>query len=49
MAQYAGWVLQTLGGYRPIFVVAAFAYLFALLVVHVLTPHYQRCELSAAT
>jgi MFS transporter, ACS family, hexuronate transporter len=49
MAKYAGWVLQTLGGYRPIFVVAACAYLFALLVVHMLTPHYQRCELSGAT
>jgi len=49
MAQYAGWVLQTLGGYRPIFVVASGAYLLALLVVQVLTPDYRRCALSAAT
>jgi ACS family hexuronate transporter-like MFS transporter len=49
MAQYAGWVLQTLGGYRPIFVVASGAYLFALLVVQLLSPDYRRCALSAAT
>ena len=40
MAKYAGWVLQTLGSYTPIFVVAACAYLAALLVVHLLTPRY---------
>ena len=49
MAKYAGWVLQTLGGYRPIFIVASGAYLLALLVVQLLTPHYRRCVLSAAT
>jgi ACS family hexuronate transporter-like MFS transporter len=49
MAQYAGWVLQTLGGYRPIFIVASGAYLLALLVVHILTPDYRRCALNAAT
>lgn len=49
MAQYAGWVLQTLGGYRPIFVVSSGAYLLALLVVHILTPEYRRCALNAAT
>jgi MFS transporter, ACS family, hexuronate transporter len=41
MAKYAGWVLATLGGYRPIFIVAAGAYLCALLVLHLLTPRYQ--------
>jgi ACS family hexuronate transporter-like MFS transporter len=40
MAKYAGWVLQTLGSYTPIFIVAAGAYLVALLVVHLLTPRY---------
>jgi ACS family hexuronate transporter-like MFS transporter len=49
MAKYAGWVLQTLGGYRPIFVVASGAYLLALLVVQTLTPHYRRCAHGAAT
>jgi ACS family hexuronate transporter-like MFS transporter len=40
MAKYAGWVLQTLGSYTPIFLVAASAYLIALLVVHLLVPRY---------
>jgi ACS family hexuronate transporter-like MFS transporter len=41
MARFAGEVLQRLGGYGPIFVVAAFAYGAALLVVHLLTPRYR--------
>ena len=40
MAKYAGWVLQTVGSYAPIFAVAACAYLFALAVVHFLSPRY---------
>ncbi len=40
MAKYAGWVLQSLGSYTPIFVAAAGAYLVALLAVHTLTPRY---------
>ena len=38
MAKYAGWVLDKIGSYTPIFVVAACAYLIALLVVHLLSP-----------
>jgi ACS family hexuronate transporter-like MFS transporter len=38
MAKYAGWVLQVIGSYTPIFVVAASAYLLALLAVHWLSP-----------
>jgi ACS family hexuronate transporter-like MFS transporter len=49
MAKYAGWVLQTLGDYRPIFVVASGAYLAALLVVHVLAPRYRASALGNAT
>ncbi len=41
MDKYAGWVLQTVGSYTPIFVVAASAYLVALAVVHLITPRYQ--------
>jgi ACS family hexuronate transporter-like MFS transporter len=41
MAKYAGWVLQTVGSYTPIFVVASCAYLLALLVIHLLTPRYR--------
>jgi ACS family hexuronate transporter-like MFS transporter len=40
MAKYAGWVLERIGSYTPIFVVAAGAYLLALLVVHRLCPKY---------
>jgi ACS family hexuronate transporter-like MFS transporter len=38
MAKYAGWVLDRIGTYTPIFIVAGSAYLIALLVVHVLSP-----------
>jgi ACS family hexuronate transporter-like MFS transporter len=40
MAKYAGFVLDRIGSYTPIFVVAASAYLIALLVVHLITPKY---------
>ena len=38
MAKYAGWVLESLGTYTPIFIVAASAYLLALLAIHLLSP-----------
>ncbi|KAK0331758.1 hypothetical protein LTR94_027635, partial [Friedmanniomyces endolithicus] len=38
MAKYAGYVLEQIGTYTPIFIVAASAYLVALLVVHLLSP-----------
>lgn len=41
MATYAGWVLQQFGSYRPIFIIAASAYLVALLVVHLINPAYR--------
>jgi ACS family hexuronate transporter-like MFS transporter len=40
MAKYAGYVLDQIGSYTPIFVVAASAYLIALLVIHLLSPKY---------
>ncbi len=40
MAKYAGYILQTFGSYTPIFVVAGCAYLVALLVIHLINPHY---------
>ena len=40
MSTYTGWVLQSLGTYTPIFIVAAAAYALALLVVHLLSPRY---------
>lgn len=38
MAKYAGFVLDRIGSYTPIFMVAASAYLLALLAVHLLSP-----------
>ncbi len=45
MAKYAGWVLDSIGTYTPIFVVAATAYLLALGVVHLLTPKMEPVKL----
>jgi ACS family hexuronate transporter-like MFS transporter len=38
MSKYAGWVLDTVGSYTPIFIVAGTVYLLALLVFHRLAP-----------
>jgi len=46
MAQYSGWILQTLGSYQPIFYVAACAYLVALLTVHIFNPRYEPVALA---
>ncbi|HYE53060.1 MAG TPA: MFS transporter [Azospirillaceae bacterium] len=46
MAKYAGWVLDEIGTYTPIFVVAATAYLLALLVVHLLSPRLAPVDIS---
>ena len=45
MAKYAGWVLDTIGSYTPLFVVAASAYLLALLMVHLLSPRMEPVKL----
>jgi ACS family hexuronate transporter-like MFS transporter len=45
MAKYAGWVLDKIGSYTPIFIVAATAYLLALLLVHLLTPKMEPVKL----
>ena len=45
MAKYAGWVLDQIGTYTPIFIVAASAYLIALTVVHLLTPRMEPVKL----
>ena len=41
MAKFAGRVLESIGTYTPIFVVASTAYLAALLVVHLLARDYS--------
>jgi ACS family hexuronate transporter-like MFS transporter len=45
MAKYAGWVLDTIGTYTPIFIIAASAYLLALGVVHLLSPKLEPVKL----
>jgi ACS family hexuronate transporter-like MFS transporter len=38
LAKYAGWVLDRVGSFTPIFVLAGMTYGLALLVVHLLSP-----------
>ncbi len=45
MAKYAGYVLEQIGTYTPIFIVAGSAYLIALLAVHLLTPKMEPVKL----
>jgi ACS family hexuronate transporter-like MFS transporter len=45
MAKYAGYVLDKIGVYTPIFVVAASVYLLALLAIHLLTPRMEPVKL----
>ncbi|RAK56899.1 MFS transporter [Phenylobacterium deserti] len=45
MSKYAGYVLEQIGTYTPIFIVAGSAYLVALLVVHLLTPKMEPVKL----
>ncbi|WP_068877108.1 MULTISPECIES: MFS transporter [unclassified Phenylobacterium] len=45
MSKYAGYVLEQIGSYTPIFILAASAYLLALLVVHLLTPKMEPVKL----
>jgi ACS family hexuronate transporter-like MFS transporter len=46
MAKYAGYVLEKIGSYTPLFIAAASAYLIALLVVHVLSPKLTPVEIK---
>ena len=46
IAKYAGWVLDRMGTYTPIFVVAASVYLVALLIVHLLSPRLAPAKIS---
>ena len=44
MSKYAGWVLDRIGSYAPIFAIAGSAYLAALLVIQLLTPKMEPVE-----
>jgi MFS transporter, ACS family, hexuronate transporter len=41
MAKYAGWVLDGIGSYTPIFIFAATVYILALSVLHTLSPRLR--------
>jgi MFS transporter, ACS family, hexuronate transporter len=47
MAKYAGWVLDSIGSYAPIFVVAGAAYWLALAVIQLLSPRMDTAALGA--
>jgi ACS family hexuronate transporter-like MFS transporter len=46
MAKYAGWVLDSIGSYTPIFVVAGAAYLLALATIQLLSPRMDTAVLG---
>ena len=41
MAKYAGWVLDGIGSYTPIFIVAGTVYSLALISLHALSPRFR--------
>jgi len=43
---YTGQVLERLGSYTPIFVVAGSAYFVALALVHILSPRLERAQID---
>jgi ACS family hexuronate transporter-like MFS transporter len=47
MAKFTGWVLDATGSYLPMFVIAGFAYLAALLVIHLLVPKMEPAQVAA--
>jgi MFS transporter, ACS family, hexuronate transporter len=49
MSKYAGWVLDRVGSYTPIFIVAGTAYLIALLLFHSLSPRLARVAAPRGT
>jgi MFS transporter, ACS family, hexuronate transporter len=46
IAKVTGYILEASGSYVPIFIIAAFAYLSALLVIHLLVPKLEPVKLS---
>jgi ACS family hexuronate transporter-like MFS transporter len=48
IAKVAGYLLEFTGSYVPLFIFAASAYLFALLVIHLLVPRLESAKLDIA-
>lgn len=49
MAKFAGIILETVGSFGPIFVVASLAYLIALCTIHLIIPRYQPAITAGAS
>jgi ACS family hexuronate transporter-like MFS transporter len=47
MAQYVGAILQRVGDYKPIFIVAAFSYVAALAAIQILAPRYAMANVAS--
>ena len=43
---YIGQVLDRIGSYTPIFIVAGSAYFIALLIIHLLSPRLERARVD---
>lgn len=46
MAKYAGYILDSIGSYTPLFAVAGSAYFMALAAVHLLSPRLERISIA---
>lgn len=46
MAKFTGWVLDATGSYTPMFVIAGFSYIAALLMIHLLVPRMEEAKLA---
>jgi MFS transporter, ACS family, hexuronate transporter len=46
IAKITGYILETTGSYVPVFIMAAFAYLLALAVIHTLSPRLEPVKLE---
>ncbi len=46
ISKLVGWILDATGSYVPIFIMAATAYLFALLVIHLLAPKLEPAKID---
>lgn len=47
IAPLVGYILQSTGSYLPIFIIAASAYLFALMIIHLLAPRLEPAKIGA--
>ncbi len=46
LAKYAGWVLDRVGSFAPIFALAGSAYILALIVIHILSPRLAPARMN---